>query len=119
MLPPCQAFADTKFKGLRTWKAVHTALRAAGTRSLAPAAAAAATAARPGLFSAFGAPASVILDVREPLTFAGGHATGALNVPLYAPLVRAKRCGLRLCLAWCSAGAHTLLPCAGEGAGYV
>ena len=34
-----QAFADSKFKGLRTWKTVFAELRAAGTKSLSPAAA--------------------------------------------------------------------------------
>ena len=86
-----QAFADSKFKGLRTWKAVHGALRAAGVRSLPPAAAAAASAPRPGLLAAFGAPAAVILDVREPAVFAGGHAAGARNVPLYTQMVRQPR----------------------------
>jgi 3-mercaptopyruvate sulfurtransferase SseA len=98
-----QAFADSKFKGLRTWKAVHTALRAAGVRSLAPGAAAAATAPRlslPGTLAALAPPAARLLDVREPDTFAGGHATGALNVPLYAPLARA-RFSMTVCVfAW-------------------
>ena len=83
-----QAFADARFKGLRQWKTVHTTLRAAGLRSLPAAEAAAAVARRGGGLFSFGAQPAVILDVREPEVFAGGHATGAANVPLYAPLVR-------------------------------
>jgi hypothetical protein len=67
---------------------VHAALRAARTRSLPPAETSAALARRPGPgpFAALTGPATVLLDVREPAVFAGGHAAGARNVPLYSPL---------------------------------
>jgi rhodanese-related sulfurtransferase len=82
-----QAFADSKFKGLRTWKTVFAELRAAGTKSLSPAAAS--TAMRGGggpLAALFGGGGATLLDVREPEVYAKAHASGAVNVPLYAPL---------------------------------
>lgn len=84
---PAQAFADSKFKGLRNWKTVFVQLRQAGTKTLPPAAAAAAAARRGGPLAALlGGGASTLLDVREPDVYAAAHATGALNVPLYSPM---------------------------------
>jgi rhodanese-related sulfurtransferase len=78
-----------QFKGLRTWKVAFTELRAARTKSLEPAAVRALIAARPGPLALF-SPAAVLLDVREPAVFDGGHAVGAVNVPLYTSMEAPK-----------------------------
>jgi rhodanese-related sulfurtransferase len=82
-----QAFADSKFRGLRNWKEVFVELRKAGTKSLAPDAAAAAMRGGGGPLGAlFGGGAATLLDVREPEVYAKAHASGAVNVPLYSPM---------------------------------
>ena len=82
-----QAFADSKFRGLRNWKEVFVELRKAGTKSLAPDAAAAAMRGGGGPLGAlFGGGAATLLDVREPEVYAKAHVSGAVSVPLYSPM---------------------------------
>lgn len=75
----------------QSWATTHTALRAAGQRSVAveaaAAAAAPASAPRPtGPLASLLPCAPLLLDVREPEKFSRLHPAGALGVPLYTRL---------------------------------
>jgi hypothetical protein len=77
---------------MRSWAAIHTALRAAKVKSVAVESAAATVATRRGaspLDALLGGP-PVLLDVREPRFFAAARPDGADNVPLYTQLARLR-----------------------------
>ena len=74
---------------MRDWSTIHGELKWRKLRSISPEAAAelVANARAPGLLDALLGPPPVLLDVREASQFRKARPAGAVNAPLYVPVV--------------------------------